>query len=668
MVEELVQLYLKNKVFEIGLTLYNNVIRRNRRSLPRNIETERLFNEKYNFDVDINELPSSNILNEIRINNLASRILLNIFPFTKIIDTTTNSNIFYNYPDDYNGTSLLQSKYRVDINPAILRQMIERGTNLFIHNNEMVSPLSNLIKTMHYPSVQRLNRELTIGANRSFGYTTYNDALNSHAVNSPYAYLFRQYTNHTKKFLSKPTLIESIKEFVAPQFNEIKNIIQSNDSYNNNILINLELSFSICNYLTQHYLTENVFRNTNKYGNEFNTWIDRRILPVNDPIRSMTDLYYNTIMNQLQIPQENQAILFQLIRAEYATKLNIKRAKRNEYIAEQNRLNGIGGIDPAIITEFTRKINAITVEIAKYNRMIDQLRNISRGIPDIVQQPNFVNIQPRIIPRYDYLLNQISADPINKVRGSYIMGWKRLIALPSSNTSPDLLIGIILQRELTGIGRSTDISQLRYNINRFRQYYEHMHNICKSYFENPRFMKQNKVLRFVYDMLIHLTQNILCNSFELIIRKILFQESRSIDYLQLNLPLNRNSTPTTGAFTKIYRRIDYILTDEMIQYLYSDVAKKLVINSVSIYEDASDKESYETQTVSEILNSFIDLMATNSPIEIDRNTIAILKTNIVQYFDSIVGRTINNWNVCAENMFLFTINQYRIIETMNSCT
>ena len=35
------------------------------------------------------------------------------------------------------------------------------------------------------------------------------------------------------------------------------------------------------------------------------------------------------------------------------------------------------------------------------------------------------------------------------------------------------------------------------------------------------------------------------------------------------------------------------------------------------------------------------------------------------YFDTIIWKTINNWNVVIENIFMFHINQYRILECMN---
>ena len=74
---------------------------------------------------------------------------------------------------------------------------------------------------------------------------------------------------------------------------------------------------------------------------------------------------------------------------------------------------------------------------------------------------------------------------------------------------------------------------------------------------------------------------------------------------------------------------------------------------------------WKNNTVFIWINSFIDFMATNSRIEINNNVITILKTNIVGYFENIVAKTIINWNVSAENVFLYAINHYRIIKMLD---
>jgi hypothetical protein len=99
--------------------------------------------------------------------------------------------------------------------------------------------------------------------------------------------------------------------------------------------------------------------------------------------------------------------------------------------------------------------------------------------------------------------------------------------------------------------------------------------------------------------------------------------------------------------------------------LYNIIPQKFVRNSVNIYNDMDDEASNPIETVAEILNNLIDLLKTSN-FEINDYTINILKNNIVQYFDTITFKLINNWNVVIENILLFHINHYRIIECMKS--
>jgi hypothetical protein len=85
-------------------------------------------------------------------------------------------------------------------------------------------------------------------------------------------------------------------------------------------------------------------------------------------------------------------------------------------------------------------------------------------------------------------------------------------------------------------------------------------------------------------------------------------------------------------------------------YLYEDIPKLLVENSVGILNERGDEVS--GQTASEILNQLIILLQTTSVIEINEYTLNILKNNIIPYFDTIIYKLINNWNVSIENIFI----------------
>jgi hypothetical protein len=186
------------------------------------------------------------------------------------------------------------------------------------------------------------------------------------------------------------------------------------------------------------------------------------------------------------------------------------------------------------------------------------------------------------------------------------------------------------------------------DLNILHKFYKHNYQIIKTYFENPRYIDNSKVLGFVYDLLVHLTKSFICSNIESIIKKILYEYIISSQ----NIPIK-----------VILEQIDLMVVD-IEDVLYNSIPHKFVRNSVNIYNNQDDESSFSVETVAEILNNLVDLLKTSSYIEINDITINILKNNIVQYFDTITYKLINNWNVVIENIFLFHINHYRIIECM----
>ena len=158
-------------------------------------------------------------------------------------------------------------------------------------------------------------------------------------------------------------------------------------------------------------------------------------------------------------------------------------------------------------------------------------------------------------------------------------------------------------------------------------------------------MDDNKPLSFVYDMLVHLTKTFICSNIRNVIKRILFE------YI-----IETNKTGITNAM----EMIDYMVAP-INDYLYNTVPIIFVKNSVGIFQNYNDEMENISMTVAEVLNNLLDLLVTSSPIKIDPYVLNIMKNNVNQYFDTIVYKIINNWNVLVENIFIYNINQHRNI-------
>jgi hypothetical protein len=146
-------------------------------------------------------------------------------------------------------------------------------------------------------------------------------------------------------------------------------------------------------------------------------------------------------------------------------------------------------------------------------------------------------------------------------------------------------------------------------------------------------------------MLIHNTKVFICGNINNIIKRILFE------YI-----IETNKTGITNAM----EMIDYMV-EPIKDYLYNTVPSIFVRNSVGIFKNYNDEMENISMTVAEVLNNLLDLLVTSSPVKIDSYVLNIMKNNVNQYFDTIVYKIINNWNVVVENIFIFNINQHRNI-------
>jgi len=641
--EELIQNFIKSKIKQVATYLYQtiiqNIITQNISSISKNVVLEKLFDNS-DTDIDINKMPSTNVIGLHTNMNLLTDVLNCYNPS---MEKNTYNKLqkdkipFYLYPSDYNSTSLLNSKYTVSINMKIIELLIIYNANIYIHNIENTSPLLALIKQNNYLILNYI-KNLEDASKQKYIIINYKQFNSS---SSPYKYLLEQYNININKFAPSINIMYNIKHFVAPQFNEVKQLIQANDSYYNNILINLELSFSICNYMTQQYILEKVLKMRYDFTPNFNNFIDRMIdLNTNPYMIDCNDLYYNRIIGYLNISSYDEKILVVNIIEEYRIKYNDNIKKIDEYKLEKAKING------TIFIERNTELDRIIATLVANNNLIAAEYSVISSINKkytLIKTPLTLN-KGTMIERYDMMIQGIA-----NARGNYIKGFETLL----NSNSIDLFISDKIEEEKINMSSMnySDI-KLRDCIKDSFNYYKHINNITVSYFESPRYLAKNEVLVFVYNMLIHLTQNILCHNIELIIRKILFEACIELDYTVVD---------ETIKFKKIINKINTIITPEILDYLYNEVVIRFVKNGATIYHDESDKASFEIQTVTEIMNEFIDLMLVETMNNVDNNIIDILKNSIVPYFDTIVFKTIANWNVCAENIFIFMINQYRYI-------
>ncbi len=607
MIEDMVRSYLLYQIEESVKQIYMNFIQ-NDFKIPPNIKSK-LFPTKPS-PVQFTSIPSDKLINSIYNDN---KKLISLKYFYSFVEPKNIKEQFYIYPDNYFGTNLLKTKYVVNINNDIIKYMMEQNCNITCHNNEKISPLVMFMRNKYYPGLNIIK--------------TYMDLRDFYdkKTDSPYKYLLNTFKLHLQQYSTN---------FINYQYDEIEQLIQSNESFYNNIMKHMKTSFQVVKYLTEQYLTENMLHFSDDFTFDNLTQI-KNICRITSNI-DLTDIHYNKKLGNLRIPSNNIGIIINEIIDILTTKQVKYRSLITKYDNEL-RILGRNNIDKTGIN--TKKTD---IEKQNINNTI-RINNLKR-IPKILQKTVNLNLPTRnIIQRYENLINHIRQNML-----CYMTGWSKLLDDTNlvQENNIDITPSILVEKQID-LMQEIDLNFIN-NLAKIQPFYKLNHDIVKEYFENPRFLDNNEPLEFVNDLLIHMTKTFICSNIESVIEKILYE------YFANN---------TTEEITDTIYTIEYIVS-LIKDKLYNELPAKFVKNSCNIFKDQHDQAATIVETVSEILGNLIDIINIKSPIKIDYYTINIFKSNIIPYFDTIIYKLINNWNVVIENIFLFHINHFRILNCL----
>ena len=156
----------------------------------------------------------------------------------------------------------------------------------------------------------------------------------------------------------------------------------------------------------------------------------------------------------------------------------------------------------------------------------------------------------------------------------------------------------------------------------------------RHYYEGEKNLS-NEQVKFSYDVLKHLTQNIICYNIELIMRKVL------IKHLENTYPENNFDDNITILDYMLGKNFQYGNSDKvLLSILYEEISEKIVKNTIEyFYKDDNDKERNlaNMESTSEILSSFFGLLTVSETYKIEENsnTMKILKGTIT-YFEIFI--------------------------------
>jgi len=593
MTEQIIKDYLINRIYSIGYIFLNQILQI---KIDTNITLESFSTDIFgpiDYNINLNEDINNEVLEYINTNNNTYNFYTNAF--NKFATSIKEKENFILYPCNYNN-NLFSSFFSYTVKKNILELLLNNGCNIFNINKESQLPLLNILKHYNY---------IVLDEYKSLG-IDYNEFENDNYL-SPLKFINNEYNNHIHKFTFKKELYrEQIDSFVNPQYNEIEIMFKSNEKLGYNILNNLKLSFTICNYITQHYLAEQQYI----YSGQDIINISK-LLNIN--ILDFTNLFINN--EQSFLPLSNLYITISDMHNKLSNKLkilNIEIRKLKKDV-KQFTTNSIFKVN------IENKIHKIKQNITKINikiKLLKKTKNLK------FSQITLTKITPNIIERYNILLNRL-----NKQTLVYMDNWNKELDNLKNNKCNENIFQKLLN----------DDNNI--NINISNNFFSNCSLISEEYFQN----KYSIHLLFVRDLLIHLTKIVICTGIETMISKILLDK-----YIKNEI----------NDIIKIEHRIKFIFI-KFRKYLYDELSIKLVINSTNIFTSDEEENEHIPQSIYDILNDSITYLTSTSPINIDDYTINNIKEGYI-YFDNIIKKIINNWRITIENVFLYSINHNRI--------
>lgn len=651
--EDIIKLYVNNVIYSIGFNLFNEKVLQNRTDLGTDPEYLRLLFDPVPFEVELNQTVNDDVVNSITsiLTTGDKESLFNYYQFSEFKDMDKleekKKDKFIIYPNDYNRTNLIKSRLCIEINRDLLNELLVNSAygagDINSQNNDNSSPLLFLLKFYNYDIINYINYKIS-----SLDNSKLTDEVSMR-------YIETEYRNNIDKFINqKDGITDQIKAFTYGNYREIESIILSNDEFNRNVLKNLELSFVICNYLTQQYFGLSLVYSGIK--EKVNT-----LLSKNMDGKKLSNVFEgNTVasyfLEKAVSSSSKRALYYELEdKKKFLTKkIDKYKLKKAKYTRAQTELSS-GNSE--LLDE---KLKVIDDKLLKYEDELNKINELlESGNFDITvstanfDKENFLDLYQEFIDTHD--------------RQSYMGIWKKLLSDNDiTKDNPEIIISQMLNMENKDSSDKEGLIDL----------YEHFNMMGEEYFEEDKYLDKAPHHKFVRQLLHHLIQNVICVGIETLIRRILYNYFRT-NKQDFNLYLSLGGTEEE----KINTYIEYILGNKIVDstgspqtdlsikvILYQIVSIKMLLYSTRLFNNIEEENKYkedDNNDIEEILNTFIDTLSELSPIKLNDEVISIFKRYIVSYFSSISFTLIKNWHITIENIFVYCINHYRILKCID---
>ena len=623
-IREQFNLFIYNEVHDIFL---NNIIKTPKitTGIPPSSITPIITKKEISINLDKTDIEFTKIKDVKEVKNLYNLLVQPV-----------KSDIFILYSNDFTNLTKLKIKSGININTKIIELLLKYQSSPYNINLDGKSPIYNLIKNYNFEPVKKLKE--------------YGVDFRYFEKDQPIKFLLKELNNNIDNIidsnLSDPSIKNILNNFDNYLYNDVKMLITSNEVYGNNILAYLPLSFNMSTYIVLQYLLESLINIDDKFT--YNDLINFLSF-IDIDINNLNKNYLEDKLVNFNIPDDFNWFI------------------AREFIIEKVNLRKQLILEKSIIDENCKKLITKSPDLdnkikksSKYTQLESNIDKLKKDIESLgkLRSPSIQKLKGSISTPNEYKIvtryKNISKSGIHN--GLIMNGWDNLFKLKydSKNYNLGLIQLFIKQKNIVGNFNLTNQDSL----SKLQKPLKKLSEIAESYFSNPKFTETNKVAHFIRDMIEYLTEITICTGLELVIRRILYT------YFSNNID--------NDDALKISDKIDFILeenlsgmNESLLVILKNKIAPEIAKNASEIFDNQSDEQGHDVRPIRDILIGFFQNLE-NSPIKLPPEIMVIFIKDVVSYFDTFTSKTILLWNVNAENILKYFINNYRCIETILS--
>ncbi len=640
------EIIIKNVIKELLFEIINTMIEKISNDIYNNLLDNNNLLVYMNESYDILNSPSNYTINLNNIDIYSYHKLIedtNKYDYLLNIETDINNNLLFS--NNLNNNILVKQNNILEINKNILDLLLDYGSKIYLNNTNGESPLFILIKNYQYEKLDIIIKKKIIINNDIFIDYIKKDIKNNIDI------IFEIKNNYYK--ISNP--LSNISKYLC---NSIKEDIINKTEFGENILNNLCISFDIITYIFIEFLSEqllDVIINKDYTNNDLVKLLDLlEIKNTNLTENYLIKLLYNSGKGKKsRIYVDKNIMLDEIIKKKIDDKRKLEELRSNYY-------DSLSKIDDTFLKtklgnkhNYNEQITSLEAEINKYEELIKIRQSETDEFINTDQYNDLSSIMTNI-DKYLKLNNILNTDELR------IKIWEKFLdkKLFQDNIpkNKNLLLLYLFYKEY-------DINDK--NINIFEKSLEHIKKFCEGYFIKNKFVNDNFILKHIKQIILYLTKIIICYNIELFMKKIMFQyfiQSKQQINNDIKLLFDKINVIFTANFIKPNTQNEPL---NMKKVLYNELSEKFILSSIELYDNEYHKNTYINKSIRELLNDYFGLLRLIPNIIIPEQLIKILQTELVDYFDSFISKTILLWHVNCENILKFTINNYKQVKTLS---